>query len=48
MGPLVRDYERRVDLSQAMIFVAMGGNLMCKKSTLNFPNRLRKQKKLLL
>lgn len=25
---LVRDYERRVDVSQAMIFVAMGANLM--------------------
>jgi hypothetical protein len=25
---LVRDYEHRVDVSQAMIFVAMGANLM--------------------
>ncbi|TCS34830.1 hypothetical protein EDC15_10238 [Acetobacter aceti NBRC 14818] len=25
---LVRDYERRVDVSQAMIFVALGANLM--------------------
>lgn len=25
---LVRDYERRVDVSLAMIFVAMGANLM--------------------
>ncbi|WP_202205647.1 transposase, partial [Acetobacter persici] len=24
---LVRDYERRIDVSQAMIFVAMGANL---------------------
>ncbi|MBB2155891.1 IS5/IS1182 family transposase, partial [Gluconacetobacter diazotrophicus] len=23
----VRDYERRIDVSQAMIFVAMGANL---------------------
>jgi transposase len=25
---LVRDYERRIDVSQAMILVAMGGNLL--------------------
>ncbi|WP_264806558.1 transposase, partial [Acetobacter estunensis] len=25
---LVRDYERRIDVSQAMIFVAMGANLI--------------------
>ena len=25
---LVRDYEMRIDLSQAMILVAMGGNLL--------------------
>jgi len=26
-GRLVRDYERRIDVSQAMILVAMGANL---------------------
>ena len=25
---LVRDYEQRIDVSQAMILVAMGGNLL--------------------
>ncbi|MGO9134356.1 MAG: IS5/IS1182 family transposase, partial [Methylovirgula sp.] len=25
---LVRDYEQRIDVSHAMIFVAMGGNLV--------------------
>jgi transposase len=25
---LVRDYEQRIDVSQAMIFVAMGGNML--------------------
>ncbi len=25
---LVRDYEARIDVSQAMILVAMGGNLL--------------------
>ncbi|TWB21653.1 DDE family transposase [Nitrospirillum viridazoti] len=25
---LVRDYEKRTDVSQAMIYVAMGGNLL--------------------
>jgi transposase len=25
---LVRDYEKRIDVSQAMILVAMGGNLL--------------------
>ena len=25
---LVRDYEKRIDVSQAMILVAMGGNLI--------------------
>ncbi|MER9136563.1 IS5/IS1182 family transposase, partial [Mesorhizobium sp. M0830] len=25
---LVRDYEQRIDVSQAMILVAMGGNLI--------------------
>ena len=27
-GRLVRDYEARIDISQAMILVAMGGNLL--------------------
>ncbi len=29
---LVRDYERRIDVSKAMIFVAMSGNLLCRNA----------------
>ena len=29
---LVRDYERRIDVSKAMILVAMGANLMRKSA----------------
>ena len=29
---LVRDYEKRIDVSQAMILVAMGGNLLCRNA----------------
>ena len=27
---LVRDYEARIDVSEAMILVAMGGNMLCR------------------
>ena len=33
---LVRDYEARIDVSQAMILVAMGGNLLRRTTHLCF------------
>lgn len=35
---LMRDSEDRIDISEAMIFVAMGGNLLCRKPIRDFPN----------
>ncbi len=37
---LVRDYERRIDVSHAMILVARGGNLLRATPTRDFPNGL--------
>lgn len=33
---LVRDYDKRIDLSQAMIVVAMGGNLLRRNARPGF------------
>lgn len=37
---LVRDYERRIDISKTMILVAMGGNLARRNAHPDFPNGL--------
>ena len=37
---LVRDYEKRIDVSQAMVLVAMGGNLLRRMLIPDFPNGL--------
>ncbi len=37
---LVRDYERRIDVSTAMILVAMGGNSSAETLTPDFQNKL--------
>ena len=36
----VRDYEKRIDVSQAMVLVAMGGNLLRRMLIPDFPNGL--------
>ncbi len=36
---LVRDYERRIDVLQAVILVAMGANLTRRNASREFPNR---------
>ena len=40
---LVRDYEARIDVSQAMILVAMGGNLLRRTIHSEFTNGLSSQ-----
>jgi len=37
---LVRDYEQRIDVSHAMIPVAMGGNLIRRNARPDFQNGL--------